>query len=319
MKFPGAPTLVIDVATCEECGRSSMDFVKLGKGRAVRGGGARIPSVAGIAIVLAASLAVSAVARPAAAAEDVESLVRQGIELRKQGKEREALEVFERAAQIRKTPRVMAQVALAEQALGLWVKAEEHLKEAMATPGDPWIKKNRKTLDDSLVIIQDRLSTVEVWGEPAGAEVKINGELVGTLPATGNLRVPAGSVTLSVRANGHVDSSRSLELKKGDFAREHVSLQPAPRAPEGPTVPVYVAETLALEATRSGANGNAGGPPLIEKPGQGAAASDDGTPLYKRWWFWTIVGAVVVGGAATAFMLTRGGSECAEPGATCWN
>lgn len=292
-----------------------MDFAKLRAVRAGRGG-ARIPAVAAIAIVLATSLAVSALARPAAA-EDVESLVRQGIELRKQGKEREALEVFERAAQIRKTPRVMAQVALAEQALGLWVKAEEHLKEAIATPEDPWIKKNRKTLDDSLVIIQDRLSTVEIWGEPAGAEVKLNGELVGTLPATGSLRVPAGSVTLSVRAKGHVDSSRSLELKKGDFAREHVTLQPAPVA-RAPEVPVYVAETLALAATQGSAGGNAGGPPLIEKPRQGEAVSDDSTPLYKRWWFWTIVGAVVVGGAATVFMLTRG-SECAEPGVTCWN
>ena len=162
------------------------------------------------------------------------------------------------------------------------------------------------------------LSTVEIWGEPAGAEVKLNGEVVGTLPATGNLRVPAGSVQLSVRAKGHVDSSRSLELKKGDFVREHVTLQAAPRAPEGAPVPVYVAETLALEATRPGAGSNPGGPPLIEKPAQGQAGSDDSPPLYKRWWFWTIVGAAVVGGAATAFMLTRG-SECAEPGVTCWN
>jgi hypothetical protein len=29
------------------------------------------------------------------------------------------------------------------------------------------------------------------------------------------------------------------------------------------------------------------------------------TPVYKRWWFWTGVGAVVVGGAVTAFFLTR--------------
>jgi hypothetical protein len=30
------------------------------------------------------------------------------------------------------------------------------------------------------------------------------------------------------------------------------------------------------------------------------------TPVYKKWWLWTIVGAVVVGGAVTAGVLLGG-------------
>lgn len=40
-------------------------------------------------------------------------------------------------------------------------------------------------------------------------------------------------------------------------------------------------------------------------------------PLVKRWWFWTVIGAVVVGGAVTAgLLLTRGdaGTEAPLPG-----
>jgi tetratricopeptide (TPR) repeat protein len=33
------------------------------------------------------------------------------------------------------------------------------------------------------------------------------------------------------------------------------------------------------------------------------------TPLLKTWWFWTGVGAVVVGGVATAILLSRGGAK----------
>ena len=29
------------------------------------------------------------------------------------------------------------------------------------------------------------------------------------------------------------------------------------------------------------------------------------SPFYKKWWFWTIVAGVAIGGAATAFLLTR--------------
>ena len=80
--------------------------------------------------------------------------------------------MFERAAQIRKTPRAAAQMGLTEQALGLWVRAEEHIKEAVADMHDPWVRKNRATLDESLATIQERLATIEVWGErPTGAEV----------------------------------------------------------------------------------------------------------------------------------------------------
>jgi hypothetical protein len=36
--------------------------------------------------------------------------------------------------------------------------------------------------------------------------------------------------------------------------------------------------------------------------------SDD-TPVYKTWWLWTIVGAVVVGGAVTAGVLLAPGDD----------
>ena len=161
------------------------------------------------------AVSIGAWAPAAAAADDVDALIRKGVELRRQGKEREALEQFKRAAEAGKTPRAMGQMALAEQALGLWVQAEEHLKEALAAPNDAWVRKNRKTLDESLATISDRLGTLDVWGTPEGAEVQINGEAAGTLPATGSVRVTAGIVSVAVRAKGFTDSESNPGTQEG--------------------------------------------------------------------------------------------------------
>ena len=55
--------------------------------------------------------------------------------------------------------------------------------------------------------------------------------------------------------------------------------------------------------------------------GQTGGSEDAGKsgPVYTRWWFWTIVGAVVVGGGATAYFLTRSkGQECPAGLDGCW-
>jgi hypothetical protein len=42
-------------------------------------------------------------------------------------------------------------------------------------------------------------------------------------------------------------------------------------------------------------------------------------PIYKTWWFWTGVGAVVVAGTVTALLLThRSSSPCSGTGLNCW-
>jgi hypothetical protein len=47
-------------------------------------------------------------------------------------------------------------------------------------------------------------------------------------------------------------------------------------------------------------------PPLAELPRPSPPAP---TPVYRRWWFWTIVGAVVAGGVAGAVLAPRGGTS----------
>jgi hypothetical protein len=51
-----------------------------------------------------------------------------------------------------------------------------------------------------------------------------------------------------------------------------------------------------------------------------APAHDEPSPVYTRWWFWAIVGGVVVvgvGGAVAAGVFTRKVDAPCDPGSTC--
>src|SRR5689334_14201627 len=63
--------------------------------------------------------------------ESADRLLKRGVELRKAGKDDEALEAFRAAYTSRPSPRAQAQIGLAEQALGRWGDAERDLSEAL--------------------------------------------------------------------------------------------------------------------------------------------------------------------------------------------
>jgi hypothetical protein len=253
----------------------------------------------------------SLVAPRIARADDVDALVKHGVELRRTGRDREALAEFQKAAAIQKTPRIAAQVGLAEQALGLWVKAEADLKGALAAPQDPWIQKNRATLDESLKVVQRHVATVEIWGEPTGAEVLLDEEPLGTLPLPRPARVAEGDVVLRARAQGYAESTRTVKVTGGEYIRQHIELRAvalgAAKEGAGAPPPALTATAATLIALPS-ATAEAGGP------------RDTSSPVYRRWWFWTLVGGALAGGAAVV-VLTRksaGGPACDPASCTTW-
>lgn len=74
-----------------------------------------------------------------ASAQDaaVERAIDEGLALRQQSRDAEALAVFERAYAQHREPCLLAQVGFAEQALGRWRLAEEHLREMQRAASDP--------------------------------------------------------------------------------------------------------------------------------------------------------------------------------------
>ncbi len=183
-----------------------------------------ILAVASVVILLATSVGGGAARAQDDAQKQIDASIKQAIALRKEGKDREALDELHRAARLGHSPRLSAQTGFAEQALGLWVPAEKDLRDALAESSDPWIRKNRRTLEESLANVGGHLASVDIWGPPDGAQILIDGEPAGALPLSAPIRVPADTVEVTVRADGFVPAKRKLELSPGANVREHVVL-----------------------------------------------------------------------------------------------
>jgi hypothetical protein len=165
-----------------------------------------------------ASLATSAFAA------DADDLLRRGAALRAEGKDAEALRLFQEADVARPTPTSKAQVALAEQALGMWVPAESHLLEALSVTDDPWVSRNRSTLDAALVTIRQHLGSLELVGGEPGATVAVDGIRRGTLPLPAPMRLEIGRRQLEVRLPGFHSVLREVLVTEGGMARESISM-----------------------------------------------------------------------------------------------
>ena len=162
----------------------------------------------------------------AADPDPVEALIQKGSEARSQGHDEDALKYFEQADAARRSPTTRAQIALAEQALGLWVRAETHLLEALAAPDDAWVLKHKPALLGALATIRQHVGTLELRGLAATDVVTIvvDGAVVGKTPLSEALRVEAGKRQLELRAPGYHPLTRIVWIPEGGVARESVTL-----------------------------------------------------------------------------------------------
>lgn len=167
-----------------------------------------------------------------------EEAVRAGNELRRAGDDDAALARFREAWEACRTPRARAQMGLAEAALGRWLDADAHLGETLASGGDRWIERNRARLEAVRAQVAEHFGYLELRGNVPGAEVLLDGRLVGTMPLREPLRVVGGSASLTVRAPGYLPLTRAALITAGQLVRENLELVPEPEAATPATPPV---------------------------------------------------------------------------------
>ena len=191
--------------------------------------------------------------------EDPDGLLRQGVELRKTGHDAEALDVFKRAYALQPMARQRAQIGLAEQALGVWVRAEEDLMAAGGERDDGWLIRNAAALDDALETVRVHLAAVQIQTNVAGAQLWIDGLPRGSLPLLKPLRVVAGKQTIEVRAAGYEPVIQSVQMPPGSEFDETISLHPVepsmvPAQVEVPTAPMLGLRTPPRRSSPSDAS-----------------------------------------------------------------
>lgn len=225
---------------------------------------------------------------------EIEPFVQRGIDLRKLGRDVEALAIFEDA--LLKAPaslRVKVHLAATHQALGQWVEADRYLREVLQQPDDPYVRRHRETIEKAYEFVDRRLGSLDVVGEPEGAELVLSGRSIGKLPLAAPVRVPIGSYVLEVRKPGYYSVTRPIAMGGGQLLRESITL--GQRPPPAP-----------IEA---------------DAPERARADDGGGSP---RWLTWTLTGVGLVSAAASvvAFQIRENHAErwnsdaCLAPGYT---
>jgi hypothetical protein len=226
----------------------------------MRGASARSVSIR--AAVVAAMTLVAVAAGAAPPSEEAEKLIQHGVELRRQGKNGEALSEFQKAYELAPTPRGQAQIALALHAVGDWLGAERGLEEALRTEDDPWIAQYRDVLEGALATVRAHLGRLSVAINAAAGELLLNGVAVHTLPLSAPIRVTAGTLDIEVRAAGYAPAKRTIEIAAGTERHETFVLELLPPpAPVPPPTPGVVPPVAAPERS------SAEGPPAPASPG----------------------------------------------------
>lgn len=210
-----------------------------------------------------------------------ESLSKEGLELRRAGRDSEALVKFEKAYGLIATPRNAAQLGLCLQALARWSEADGYLAEAISAVQDPWIQKNRTILKDASETAKSHMGRIEVLGSPEGASVTVNGRVVGTLPLKEAVKVNEGSVDIEVSAPNLLSATRTMTIVGASYQRVVLRLKPPEPVPE--------ARAEALPAVD-----------VLQKDSDAGAK-----PLYAKPWFWAAAGGVLLAAGVTAVLLSQ--------------
>lgn len=239
----------------------------------------------------------------------------------------DALAHYDAAWSLVEDPALLYNRARAHQMLGNFPQALE-LFEAFSIRAPAELRERVKVLDSLMAEVRARVSTLELSCNVRGARVLVRDKRLGTTPLAGPLKLNAGRALVEVEAEGYFPWKRELDLRGGGSTRLEAKL--ASRRTTG--VLIVTSPTAGARVTVDGrAAGNVPvdvvlGPGMhrivVRRDGYEVAETSAlvGTgekktisvplektrPVTAKWWFWTGVGATVVGGTVlTVALLTE--------------
>jgi hypothetical protein len=200
-----------------------------------------------------------------------------------QGNYEEAREHFARAHALLPNARTLRGLGMSEFELRNYIEAVRNLTEALASGQKPLRGALR---DETLALLkraQKYVGEVVVQVSPNATVVRVDGIPV-ELTERRQIQLEVGDHVLEFVAEGYLTERRALKIR----GEQSIELSVTLAAAQVSSVP---------------------GPSLREEKGRGDVATANevraSTPVYKRWWLWTSVGAVVVGGVVAGALLAR--------------
>ncbi len=280
----------------------------------------------GLAILIAIALFLLLPSLASAQKTEADEAKRRGDEAMVALRYEEALAAYKTAYESTKSPALLYNMGRAYEGLADFPKALDALEE-FADKASPDLKARVPKLDELLRDVRAHVATLVLSAPIDGAEIRLGERVIGkTKQGQAVLRVNAGKARLVVTAEGYFPFERDLALEGGKV--ETVEAQLMARASSAilrvtspvtgaavsldgkgvgtvPTESFISAGSHKVVLQREGYQDaetnvvvNAGEKKNIDIPMAQNAS------ILGKWWFWTAVGAVVVGGVITTVALT---------------
>jgi len=174
--------------------------------------------------------------------DDARALFRRGAEAYADERYAEALQAFEASYRAREVPVVLFNLAQTLRALDRPAEAIEAYRRYLRT--DAELDEERRAAVDAVIAeLAPRVSFVRLEVFPDGAEVSVDGRVLGRAPFEDRVAVDPGERRFEATAEGHVEATRTVTLAVGERATLRLALRE--EVPSG---------TLRLRANVAGAS-----------------------------------------------------------------
>jgi tetratricopeptide (TPR) repeat protein len=127
-----------------------------------------------------------------------------------------ALVEFERAYQLSPNYRVLYNIGQVRIQLGRYARAFEALTQYVKEGGDAIDPARRAAVQKDIDMLAERTASLTVRTKEAGANIQLDGVVIGVSPLAGPLIVDAGEHTIGVRKVGFYDRFQSVTLAGRD-------------------------------------------------------------------------------------------------------
>ena len=184
-----------------------------------------------------------------------------------------ALAEFLRAYELTEHWGVLYNLGQVSSALNRHAEALRYFESYLADGGGEIDASRRSEVEEKVGALRSRLATLMVTVDVDGAEILLDDEIVGTTPLAEPIYVSSGPHVVVARHPEHGSERRTVTLASETSETVAFALvQPAVDPPVGPVASPVVGQ-------------------------------EEEWSIAEQWWFWTILGVAVAGGAATAGVL----------------
>lgn len=206
--------------------------------------------------------------------------------------------LFEQAWALRPNARVLRGLGISALYLERFTQSKRELTQALEATAQPLTATQRQGVKELLTWMGESLGTLRLELSPPDALVTLDDRPV----TERELIVKPGTHRFHVSAEGFTPDDHTVEIAAGQEKHVELSLSREPEALSALPDPLdEIGPSAFVAAEPEPVEGN-------DHVDLGPAERDSGS-VFERWWFWTAVGVVVAGGAATAIVLTSRDSE----------